>query len=106
MAATAERVEGVQAQLQHKADQDSLQEARQQLSNSVHQQSQQSTQALADLKGHFRQQGQDQATALNRLEALITTCAHGENSSVHTSSSRSPRTMYSRAGALHAPQLA
>ena len=65
------------AKLEHKADQDSLQEARQQLS-SVHKHSQQCAQGLADLKGSLRQQGQDQATALNRLEALITTCAHGE----------------------------
>jgi len=52
----AEKVEGLQTKLQHKADQNSLQEARQQL-GSVRQQSQHSAQALADLKGSVRQQG-------------------------------------------------
>ena len=80
--AVSEKVDSMNSRLQHKADKDGLQEAKQQL-NSVRQQGQQCSQALADLKGTFRQQGQEQATALNRLEALITTCAHGRASKQH-----------------------
>lgn len=64
--------------LQHKADKEGLQEAKQQL-HTMRQQGQQCSQALADLKGTVRQQGQEQATALNRLDALVTTCAHGKH---------------------------
>lgn len=86
LTAVSEKVDSMHSRLQHKVDKDGLQEAKQQL-NSVRQQGQLCSQLLADLKGTSRQQGQEQATALNRLEALITTCAHGrakKQHSIHT----------------------
>lgn len=77
LTSVTEKVEGLHTRLQHKAEKEGLSEAKQQL-NSVRQQGQQCSQALAELKGSVKQQGQEQATALNRLEVLVTTCAHGK----------------------------
>ncbi len=77
LAAVAEQVEGLQSSLQHKADKSGLQEAKQQVKE-ARQQGQHTSQALADLSSSVRQQGQEQATGLQRLEALIATASHGE----------------------------
>ncbi len=78
LAAVSEQVEGLQSGLQQKADRSSLQEAKQQV-REVRQQGESSSQSLADLHSSVRQQGQEQATGLHRLEALIATVSQGEN---------------------------
>ncbi len=78
LAAVSEQVEGLQSSLQQKADRSSVQEAKQQV-REVRQQGESSSQSLADLHISVRQQGQEQATGLHRLEALIATVSQGEN---------------------------
>ena len=77
LAAVAEQVEGLQCSMQHKADRAGLQEVRQQVQQ-VHHQEQGTSQSLADLHSSVHQQGQDQATGLHRLEALLASASQGE----------------------------
>ena len=78
LAAVSEQIEGLQSSLQQKADRSSLQEAKQEV-REVRQQGESSSQSLADLHSSVRQQGQEQATGLHRLEALIATVSQGEH---------------------------
>lgn len=77
LAAVAEQVEGLQSSMQHKAEGAGLQEVRQQV-REVRQQGQGTSQSLADLHSSVHQQGQDQATGLHRLEALLATASQGK----------------------------
>lgn len=77
LAAVAEQVEGLQSSMQHKAEGAGLQEVRQQV-REVRQQGQGTAQSLADLHSSVHQQGQDQATGLHRLEALLATASQGK----------------------------
>lgn len=76
LAAVTEQVEELQASLQQKVDTAVVEGAKHQLKE-ARQQGHHTQQALTNLQSSLHQQGQDQATALQRLEALIATSAQG-----------------------------
>lgn len=77
--AVTEQMGSLHSTLHHKADKSALQEAKHQLQE-VKQEGNANAEALTDLQQGVRLQGQGHATGLQRLEALIATCAQGMHS--------------------------